>query len=393
MGKGGGHGGHGGHGHGRGYGRGRGRGRGRYGSSGGAGGVGCDGYKEDYIGTVVAFGIISFVLGALLVVLLCVIPLETGRACVYFATLGEQSRCLVSSFGNDVLIYSEKATVYQYSYFSSPSSSEWRNYSYTYREVIPKNSHVSLNLTRGAGTRRDYYNVSLHYKLSSPGDIYVMDSIAFDHFKEGELEIDRMYEIKKGVTDWVYDYYGTESGLHIVVFNNGKEPITVDEEGRLRRLMYIFNESKADAVFKPGTQYRIKKLNMSEFYVEYEGEERSVPVTLLYDYGFNPSLIGVLTSVPVFFAPFFVLFIVFFCCWCHSESYKDEEAAENKVSQTPAEGGVPMEGVAAGAGPESAPPPAAYETATPDAAPTPEGSATMPSYPGETDVYGIPVAP
>jgi len=366
---------------------------------------------------MIAMLILFFVFGIILAICLLTIPLKKGHVCgeIDTVSVGQQPECHPSS-SYDSYFFCDHAKAYQYTDIAEKKLEKKRvNSTFSTTNSIKRKSYSVFGISTNIFLEADY-RVKMHFELSAAADIYVLSEYFYSHFKEYGTS-SYSYRSATSVTSW--DFSTTDNDdLYVVVENKGKSDITVTYTGWIVTNRYVMNSSLAKQVCDAGVGCVFSNNTDTLIIIEYEGSDVSVPVEMLNGYGFNLELISVVTIFPIFCACFLFCFFMFLGCWCYLDSVKDHPEVKEDQSEA-----APMESVAVGAGPDGsspaypgttpegaypgATPEGAYPGATPAGAPPGDASSAgaypaatpvdasnpAPAYPGQTDIYGIPVAP
>ena len=348
-------------------------------------------------------GGLLFLMILVFVILLVTLPIYEGKTCFENLSIGYQRSCECGYLGlrGDAAYFNPHGnsdlTAYQYLKEDVEELSlQFFNRSYEYEEKVRPSNFTSFNMSFG------YFNevaLNYHFKLSAPAHVVLMSTSYLKELREGHsfktiVEDRFVTEIDRTVNSSFLS-----GATSLVIINPNPSEIEVKESGWVYNKEYVMDEQKAmkvckeECVFDPAAETVI--------FVDYKGNNRSVPVTMLNDYGMTLDMGGIVVAFPCYIGLFIIaeiLLIIF--CLCTPKELK--ETPEGKVTQdgstamdtfgaTPAGAPPTSDGVAyAGTGPESEPPPADTFGSTPAG----EGPSSVP-YPGQQqqlDVYGIPIA-
>jgi len=211
---------------------------------------------------------------------------EGGEVCngIENVSIGEQPQCRLYSADSNAFVFSKKATAYQYRIADGLNlETEMRNSSFTYEETVDSESFVVFKSSHGAGGIESRQVAHFRYQLSSYADILVLDNINYEVFVHGDPIIESIAK-QEHTLNWEFTYNGTED-IHVVVNNTGSRNVKISEDGWIFKTVYKMDATKALNVCSPDQECEINDTTTSVFILDYQGVERTVPVTMLYQYG------------------------------------------------------------------------------------------------------------
>jgi len=238
-----------------------------------------------------ALFILAFVLlfCSILMFILFSFPSGNEYKGIEYVNIGEQPQCRLYSSQSEAYVFSPQVTTYQYSIADALElETELRNNSFKYNEDVLSGMYVYFNLTHANGNLTDPQVAFFHYSLSSAAEIMVLDGLNFEIFRNHDPIVSCILD-EKSVSDWTFSYNGTED-IHIVVKNTGSRTVTITEEGWISKMAYKMDKSKALAVCQPDQECRFENTTACVLILDYQGEKRTVPVTVLYNYGYAVAL-------------------------------------------------------------------------------------------------------
>jgi len=251
--------------------------------------------KKDYtIPIYVAAGVFAFCAVSFVIIMLTV-PMYIGDTCddITNVSVGTQPSFrfprVIGEEGAYFHARNKNVTAYwfwsNWAYFECKE----RYKTFEYEERVRPNSYSVYSV----GTSCWGYESSMYfdYELSFPADVYVFTQDDYEIFQKTG-RVSNYTWASFATTSAKHEFDISEKIMHVVINNEHDESIKVTENGWASVWVSALKEEKALYVCN-GSCYINYPVDMIVF-IDYTGNERTVPVTLLQNSEFNPLLIALI---------------------------------------------------------------------------------------------------